>query len=216
MYNVIEFEFSKIRDRCPLLKLEGACVPSFLGPRYESIQRCLTQAGPSVPPPPPSQKLGETCVPSFRRSSLTCYKFRDVWHRPGHLCPPPPPSQTMGGARAPLSVPPFNPFRDVSQAGTPVPPSQTLAGARVLSFRRSSLVEMPGNSRFAHFTPLINWLINASREGSRRPGALGGVKGAPGRDTGKRYIGFIWIHRFLFLNVPFNDENDDLNVINTL
>ena len=56
-----------------------------------------------------------------------------------------------------------------------------LGGARVLSFRRSSLVEMPDTSRFAHFTHLINWLINASREGSRRPGALGGVKGAPGR-----------------------------------
>ena len=129
---------------------------------------------------PPSQKLGGARVPSFRRSSLACYKFRDVWHRPGHLCPPPP-SQTMGGARAPLPIPAFNPFRDISQAGPPVPPSQKLGGARVLSFRRSSLVEMPDTSRFAHFTPLINWLINASREGSRRPGALGGVKGAPGR-----------------------------------
>ena len=39
--------------------------------------------------PPPSQKLGGARVPSFRRSSLACYKFRDVWHRPGHLCPPP-------------------------------------------------------------------------------------------------------------------------------
>ena len=93
----------------------------------------------------------------------------------------PPPSQTMGGARAPLLIPAFNPFRDVSQAGLPVSPSQKLGGARVLSFRRSSLVEMPDTSRFAHFTPLINLLINASRKGSRRPGALGGVKGAHGR-----------------------------------
>ena len=135
---------------------------------------------------PPSQKLGRARVPSFRRSLLACYKFRDVWHRPvGRVtCAPPPhspPSQTMGGARAPLPIPAFNPFRDVSQAGPPVPPSQKLGGARVLSFRRSSLVEMPDTSRFAHFTPLINWLINASRKGSRRPGALGGVKGAPGR-----------------------------------
>ena len=161
-------------DLCPFTKvIEGACVPSFLGPRFESIQRCLTQAGPSVPP---SQKLGGASVPSFRRSSLACYKFRDVWHRPSHLCPPPP-SQTIGGARAPLPIPAFNPFRDVSQAGQPVPPSQKLGAARVLSFRRS----MPDTSRFAHFTPLINWLINASRKGSRRPGALGGVKGAPGR-----------------------------------
>ena len=127
------------RQTCaPLLKLEGACVPSFLGPRFESIQRCLTQAGPSVPP---SQKLGGARVPSFRRSSLACYKFResDI----GRVtCAPP--SQTMGGTRAPLPIPAFNhPFRDVSQAGPPVPPSQKLGGARVLSFRRSSLVEIP-------------------------------------------------------------------------
>ena len=98
-------------------------------------------------------------------------------------CAPPPLLKLwdLGGARAPLPIPAFNPFIDVSQAGPPVPPSQKLGGARVLSFRRSSLVEMPDTSRFAHFTPLINWLINASREGSRRPGALGGVKGAPGR-----------------------------------
>ena len=71
-----------------------------------------------------------------------------------------PPSQTMGEARAPLPISAFNQFRDVSQAGPPVPPppppSQKLGGARVLSFRRSSLVEMPDTSRFAHFTPLIN------------------------------------------------------------
>ena len=97
-------------------------------------------------------------------------------------CAPPPPfSQTMGRGTCSPPRSPFNPFRDVSQAEPPVPPSQKLGGARVLSFRRSSLVEMPDNSRFAHFTPLINWLINASREGSRRPGALGCVKGAPGR-----------------------------------
>ena len=71
-------------------------------------------------------------------------------------CAPPPSSQTMGGARASLPIPAFNPFRDVSQAGPPVPPSQKLGGARVISFRQSSLVEMPDISRFAHFTPLIN------------------------------------------------------------
>ena len=123
----------------------------------------MSNTGRAICAPPPSQ-LGGARVPSFRRSSLACYKFRDVWHRPGHLCPPP--SQTMGGARGPLPIPAFNPFRDVSQAGPPVPPSQKLGGARVLSFRRSSLVEMPDTSRFAHFTPLINWLINASREGT--------------------------------------------------
>ena len=74
----------------------------------------------------------------------------------GRVTCAPPPSQTMGGAGAPLPIPAFNPFRDVSQAGPPVPPSQKLGGARVLSFRRSSLVEMPDTSRFAHFTPLIN------------------------------------------------------------
>ena len=141
----------------------------------------MSGTGKAICAPPPPKKLGGARVPSFRRSSLPCYKFRDVWHRPGHLCPPPP-SQTMGGARASFPIPAFNPFRDVSQAGPPVPPSQKLGGARVISLRPSSLVEMPDTSRFAYsyFTPLINWLINASREGSRRPGAFGGVKGAPG------------------------------------
>ena len=59
-------------------------------------------------------------------------------------CAPPPLLKLWGGgARAPLPIPAFNPFGDVSQAGPPVPPSQKLGGARVLSFRQSSLVEMP-------------------------------------------------------------------------
>ena len=165
-------------DLCPFIKVRRSMCPLLPWPSIW-IHSEMSDTGRVICAPPP-QKLGGARVPSFRRSSLACYKFRDVWHRPGHLCPPPP-SQTMGEARAPLPIPAFNPFRDVSQAGPPVPPSQKLGGARVLSFRRSSLVEIPDTSRFAHFTPLINWLINARREGSRRPGALGGVKGAPGR-----------------------------------
>ena len=84
---IMLLNYQGYRQTCvPLLKLEGACDPSFLGPRFESIQRCLTQAGPSVPPPP-SQKLLGARVPSFRRSSLACYKFRDVWRL---TCAPPP------------------------------------------------------------------------------------------------------------------------------
>ena len=171
-------------DVCPFIKVRRSTCPLLPWPSIW-IHSEMSDRGRVICAPPPSQKLGGARVPSFRRSSLACYKFRDVWQAGSpvsHLCPPPPlPSQTMGGARAPLPIPAFNPFRDVSQAGPPVPPSQKLGGARVLSFRRSSLVEMPDTSRFAHFTPLINWLINASREGSRRPGALGGVKGAPVR-----------------------------------
>ena len=138
----------------PLLKLEGAFVPSFLGPRFESIQRCLTQAGSSVPPPPLKSWEGHVSPPSADpRWHVINSEMSDI----GLVtCAPPPPSQTMGEARAPLPIPAFNPFRDVSQAGPPVPPSQKLGGARVLSFRRSSLVEIPDTSRFAHFTPLIN------------------------------------------------------------
>ena len=166
-------------DLCPFIKVRRSMFPllpwSSIWIHSEMSDTC--RQGHLCPPPP--QKLGGARVPSFRRSSLACYKFRDVWHRPGHLCPPP--FSNYGRARAPLPIPAFNPFRDVSQAGPPVPPSQKLGGARVLSFRRSSLVEIPDTSRFAHFTPLINWLFNARREGSRCLGALGGVKGAPGR-----------------------------------
>ena len=131
--------------------------------------------GHLCPPPPLKSWEGHVSPPSADpRWHVINSEMSDI----GRVTPP---SQTMGGARAPLPIPAFNPFRDVSQAWPPVPPSQKLGGARVLSFRRSSLVEKPDTSRFAHFTPLINWLINASREGSRRPGALGGVRGAPDR-----------------------------------
>ena len=166
-------------DLCPFIKVRRSMCPLLPWPSIW-IHSEMSDTGRAICAP--ISKVGRgTCPLELLPPILACYKFRDVWHRPGHLCPPPPPSQNMGGARAPLPIPAFNPFRDVSQAGPPVPPSQKLGGARVLSFRRSSLVEMPDTSRFAHFTPLINWLINASREGSRRPGALGGVKGAPGR-----------------------------------
>ena len=106
MYNVIEFEFSKIRLRyrqtcAPLLKLEGACVPSFLGPRFESIQRCLTQAGPSVPPPlksweghvsPPLPPILARHVINSEMSDInrvTCapLPFLKLWE--GHVLPSP-------------------------------------------------------------------------------------------------------------------------------
>ena len=88
-------------DLCPFIKVRRSMCPSFIGPRFESIQRCLTQAGPTVPLP--SQKLGGARVPSFRRSSLACHKFRYVWHRPGHLCPPPPFSNYGGTCSPPHS-----------------------------------------------------------------------------------------------------------------
>ena len=141
----------------------------------------------------PYQKLGGARVPSFRRSSLACYKFRDVflqiWHRPGNLCPPPL-LKLWEGHVLPSPFPLLIHSEMFHRLAHLCPPSQKLGGVRVLSFRRSSLVEMPDTSLFAHFTPLFNWLINASREGSRRPGALGGVKGAPGRVYRKKVYRF--------------------------
>ena len=123
-------------DLCPFIKVRRSMCPLLPWPSIFWIHLEMSDTGRAICAPPPSQKLGGARVPSFRGSSLACYKFREVWHRPGHLCPPPP-SQTMGGARAPLPIPAFNPLRDVSQAGPPVPPSQKFGGARVLSFRRS-------------------------------------------------------------------------------
>ena len=115
-------------DLCPFIKVRRSmCPPPLLWPSIW-IHSEMSDTGRAIcAPPPPKKKLGGTRVPSFRRSSLACYKFRDVRHRPGHLCPPPL-SQTMGGARDPLPIPAFNPFRDVSQAGPPVPPSHKLGG----------------------------------------------------------------------------------------
>ena len=161
-------------DLCPFIKVRRSMWPLLPWPSIW-IHSEMSDTGRAICAPPPSQKLGGARVPSLCRSSLACYKFRDVWHRPGHLCPPP--SQTMGGTRAPLPIPAFNPFRDVSQAGPPVPPSQKLGGARVLSVRRSSLVEMPDTSWFAHFTPLINystaqvdWNISTGHGGKKSGG----------------------------------------------
>ena len=106
------------RQTCaPLLKLEGACVPSFLGPRFESIQRCLTHAGPSAPLPSQRRWEGHVSPPSADPRShvinsemsdigqVTCAPLLKLWeghvlpspfpllihsemfHRPGHLCP---------------------------------------------------------------------------------------------------------------------------------
>ena len=170
-------------DLCPFIKVRRSMCPLLPWPSIW-IHSEMSDTGRAICAPPPSQKLGGARVPppsADPRWHVINSEMSDIGRVTCAPPPPPPPSQTMGGARAPLPIPAFNPFRDVSQAGPPVPPSQKLGGARVLSFRRSSLVEMPDTSWFAHFTPLINWLINASREGSRRPGALGGVKGAPGR-----------------------------------
>ena len=77
------------RQTCaPLLKLEGAYVsPPSLALDLNPFRDVWHRQGHLCPPP--SQKLGGARVPSFRGSSLACYKFRDVWHRPGHLCPLP-------------------------------------------------------------------------------------------------------------------------------
>ena len=164
-------------DLCPFIKVRRSMCPLLPWPSIW-IHSEMSDTGRVICAPPLKSWEGHVSPPSADpRWHVINSEMSDI----GLVTCAPPPSQTMGEARAPLPIPAFNPFRDVSQAGPPVPPSQKLGGARVLSFRRSSLVEIPDTSRFAHFTPLINWLINARREGSRRPGALGGVKGAPGR-----------------------------------
>ena len=85
--------------------------PPFLGPRFESIQRCLTQAGLSVPPPPLKSWEGHVSPPSADpRWQVINSEMSDI----GRVTCAPPPSQTMGGARALLPIPVFNPFRQRS------------------------------------------------------------------------------------------------------
>ena len=159
--------FKVIRSMCPLLPCPSIWIHSE-----------MSDTGRAICAPPLKSWEGHVSPPSADpRWHVINSEMSDI----GRVTCPPPLLKLWEGHVLSLPIPAFNPFRDVSQAGPPVPPSQKLGGARVLSFRRSSLVEMPDTSRFAHFTPLINWLINASREGSRRPGALGGVKRAPGR-----------------------------------
>ena len=76
-------------DLCPFIKVRRSMCPLLPWPSIW-IHSEMSDTGRAIYAPP-SQKLGGTRVPTFRRSSLACYKFRDVWHRPGHLCPPPPP-----------------------------------------------------------------------------------------------------------------------------
>ena len=138
-------------DLCLFIKVRRSMRPLLPWPSIW-IHSEMSDTGRAICAPSPL-KSWEGHVSPFRRSSLACYKFRYVWHRPGHLCPPPFSNYGRG-----TCFPPHSRFKSIQrcQAGPPVPPSQKLGEARVLSFRRSSLVEMPDTSRFAHFTPLIN------------------------------------------------------------
>ena len=138
-------------DLCPFIKVRRNMWPLLPWPSIW-IHSKMSDTGRAIcaPPPPLKSWEGHVSPPSADpRWHVINSEMSDI----GRVtCAPPPLSQTMGGARAPLPIPVFNPFR----AGPPVPPSQKLGVARVLSFRRSSLVEMPDTNQFAHFTPLIN------------------------------------------------------------
>ena len=157
-------------DLCPFIKVRRSMCPLLPWPSIR-IHLEMSDTGRAIcAPPPPSQKLGGARVPSFRGSSLACYKFREVWHRPGHLCPPPP-HKLWEGHVLPSPFPLLIHSEMFHRLGHLCPLLKSSEGHVSSPFAD----QMPDTSRYAHFTPLINWLINASREGSRRPGALGGV-----------------------------------------
>ena len=101
---------------------------------------------------------------------VTCAPFSNYGRG---TCAPPPPLLA------------FNTFRDGSQAGPPGPLLKSKEGhvSSLLTDHRWQRCLTLAGSPISHLCTwwLIDWLINASRTGSRRPGVLEVWKGAPGR-----------------------------------
>ena len=106
-------------DLCPFIKVRRSMWPLLPWPSIW-IHSEMSDTGRAICAPPPLLKSweGHVSPPSADpRWHVINSEMSDI----GRVtcAPPPPPSQTMGGARAPLPIPAFNPFRDVSQAGPP-------------------------------------------------------------------------------------------------
>ena len=149
-------------DLCPFIKVRRSICPLLPWPSIW-IHSEMSDTGRAMHLYPPLKSWeGHVSPPSADpRWHVINSEMSDI----GRVtCAPPPFLKLWEGHVLPSRFP----LLIHSEAGPPVPPSQKLGGARVLSFRLSSLVEMPGTSRFAHFTPLMNWLIKASAHSFKR------------------------------------------------
>ena len=192
----------------PLKSWEGHVTSPFS--RFLSIHRCFTQAGPPVPP---TQKVWRDTCPLLNSADPHWHVINSEMSDTGRVTCVPPPSQTMGGARTPPPILAFNPFRDVWPRHRHLCPLLKSWEGHVCPVFADPrwLVDVwhSGSTRF-HTSVVIYWLINYPEPSGVVNWRCSGW--VVGFYTGIRYIRIIWIQRLLFLNVPFNDENDDYNV----